>query len=255
MTETSLRRAVPTLFLVLVLAACGRPAAHNALGMVEDPSTGLAFGSVIEKNLLVDSSFYDITKMKVRVRNSSGDPAFDLRAFRGDIERTMAAKGYEPTQDDDFRLLLDVNVRYSGQVSTDLANEFGFLGATAGGIAGGTRSNHRVAGAVGGTVAGATLGAVAGSFLTEDTYIIIADVTFGEVDPITASKKKITFSRSIQLKDVDDAEEEKLRNRTRRIRRSATSGVSVYAGGRNTPQSEISREVRERIVRIVGDFI
>lgn len=243
------------LLLSLALSACGRPAAHDTLGMVEDPATGLAFGSVIEKNLLVDASFYDVTKMKVRVRNSSGDPAFDLRDFQGRIERAMAAKGYEPTQDDDFRLLLDVNVLYSGQVSRDLSSEFGFLGATAGGIAGATRSNNRAAAAVGGTVAGATLGAIAGGFVTEDTYIIVLDVTFGEVDPLTASKKKITFSRSIQLKDVDDAEEEKLRNRTRRIRRSATSGVSVYAGGRNTVQSEIAREVRERIVRIVGDFI
>lgn len=244
-------------FVVVLLAAagCQRSDIQNQLGMVEDPKTGLAFGSVVERNLLVDSSFYDVTSIKVRVRNTSGDPAFDLAGFKGQIEQQMRAKGYEPTDGNDFRLLLDVNVLYSGQLTETLSTEVGFLGATAGGIAGATRSNHQVAGAIGGTVAGATIGGILGSYLTQDTYTIVLDVTFGEVDPITRSKKKITFSRSVTLQDVDDKEEEKLRNRTRRITRSASSGVAVYAGGRNTPQSAIVHEVRKRIVRIVSDFI
>jgi hypothetical protein len=33
------------------------------------------------------------------------------------------------------------------------------------------------------------------------------------------------------------------------------SGVSVFAGGRNTQQAHIAQQVRERIIRIVGDII
>jgi hypothetical protein len=39
------------------------------------------------------------------------------------------------------------------------------------------------------------------------------------------------------------------------IKKVIRTGVAVYAGGRNTPQSEISGMVRERIARIVGNII
>lgn len=247
-------RHIVLLAALALLAGCVANSTQNRLGMVRDPETGLAFGSVIEKNLIVDSSFYSNRKLKVRIRNTSGDTAFDLHGFKSQLERAYADKGYQPTDADDFRLLVDVNVVYSGQVRRDLASEFGFLGAAAGGVAGAASRGGGVATA-GGVVAGATLGTIAGSFVTEETYIIVARVTFGEIKEVIHSKKSLTFSNSVRLKDLDEQEEDKTKIQKRDFRDRISTGVSVFAGGTNTSQAEIAAQVRSRIIRIVGDFI
>ena len=249
-----LKTKLTVLSVLLLLGACVANSTHNRLAMVRDPNTGYAYGSVIEKNMLVDSSFYSNKKLKVRIRNTSGDAAFDLYGFKSKLERAYAAKGYEPTDEDDFRLMVDVNVMYSGQIQRDMSNEFGFLGAAAGGVYG-TASRDTSVATAGGVVAGATLGSIVGSFVTEDTYIIVAQVTFGEIKQTIRSKKTVTFSNSVRLKDIDDRDEEKTRIQKRSFRSAHTTGISVFAGGTNTSQSDIAADVRDRIIRIVGDFI
>ena len=243
-------------FVVLMLSACApRNIDHLTTrpGMVIDPKTGLMFGSRIERTFVTDASFYVNRKIKVRTRNTSGDTAFGLRQFTDQLRAAYAASGYEPTAKDDFGLLIDVNVRYSGQIQTNLATEFAFLGVVGGGLAGASISGNNI-GTAAGAAAGATLGAVLGSFITNDTYIIIADVTFGVIKKSKKSKKKITFSRSQKLKNIDDPDEEEKVIKTG-FKRAHSTSVAVFAGGRNVTQSKIAGEVRQRIIRIVGDFI
>lgn len=236
--------------LALMMTAC---APTTRLGMVKDPKTGLMFGSIVEKNLVTDATFYNNRKIKIRTRNTSGDVAFGLRQFTDRIRAAYSSNGYEPTSDADFGLLLDVNVKYSGQIQTNLAKEFGFLGAVGGGLAGASISGNNI-GTAAGAAAGATLGAILGSYVTDDTYIIIADVTFGVIKKSKKSKKRITFSRSKKLKNIDDPdEEEKVMNRG--FKKAYRTGVAVFAGGRNVTQAEIAGQVRQRIIRIVSDII
>ena len=54
--------------------------------------------------------------------------------------------------------------------------------------------------------------------------------------------------------NYEDEDEEKNRNK-RGFRKTYTTRVAVFAGGRNIPQSRIAGEVRRRIIRIVGDII
>ncbi len=243
--------------LALLVSGCVNVGAPpSRMGMVKQPGTGLMFGSVIEKNLVTDASFYDNRKIKVRSRNTSGDTAFDLRRFESELKEAYSGKGYSPTNSDDFGLLVDVNVMYSGQIQSNLSNDFSFLGATAGGLAG--AQQHGTTGTVAGVAAGATLGSVLGSFVTDDTYIIVARVTFGEIKD-TRNKgtgKRITFSRSpTDQFDKDEEEEEEKRKGKRGFKTAHTTRLAVFAGGRTTTQAEIAAEVRQRIIRIVSDFI
>lgn len=246
----------------LGLAACGNVVSPSArLGMVKDPDTGLQFGSVIERSIVTDPSFHKNKRIKVRVRNTSGDVAFDLKRFTDQIRAAYRETGYQPTDGDDFGVMVDVNVTYSGQVQTDLAREFSFLGATAGATAGGIagyRSNTTAGTAIGlaaGTAAGATIGSIIGSFITDDTYIIVARVTFGIIKgPARRDGKTVTFSRSITGHPEDEEEREEKRQE-RGIRDAVGTRISVFAGGRNVRQSEIAEQVRQRFVRIIGDVI
>lgn len=234
------------------LSSCiGVGASTNRSGMVQQEGTGLMYGSVIENNFVTDSSFFKNKKIKVRTRNTSGDPTFDLRQFENQLARAYQNVGYEPTSKDDFGLIVDVNVRYSGQIQSNLSAEYGFLGAAAGGLAG--YNSDGGFGAAVGTVAGATLGSVIGSYVTDDTFIIVADVTFGIIKKKkSTTSKTITFSRSTNTQNDDDEDDDV---GTRSFRKTERTSIAVFAGGRNVSQSEIAGEVRQRIIRIVSNII
>jgi hypothetical protein len=250
---TTVGRVLIGALCLVGLCACGIGAPPSRLGMVKDPATGLQIGSVIANPMVTDASFYPNKTLKVRVRNTSGDPAFDLRRFTDQFYAAYREAGYTPTEGDDFGVLVDVNVMYSGQVSRNLSEEYSFLGAAAGG-AGGFAANEGMGTAVG-VITGATLGSIVGSYITDDTYIVIANVTFGIIaTPPRRDGKTITFSRS-QMGSPDEEEERTERTNARGFRRTHATNVSVYAGGRNVRQSEIAGQVRERFVRIVRDII
>jgi hypothetical protein len=222
------------------------------MGMVKDPVTGLQMGSIVEKNFVTDPSFYLNRKVKVRTRNTSGDTAFYLSSFSEKLRSAYASNGYELSSvNDDFGLLIDVNVLYSGQVQRDLSREFSFLGLAGGGAAGAAKEG--AVGAAAGMLIGATLGSIIGSFVTDDTYIIIAQVTFGEIKNKNKEKKSIRFSRSpkYNFEEEDKEEESSLRS----FKQTHSTKIAVFAGGRNVPQSRIAEDVRQRIIRIVSDII
>ena len=223
---------------------------QSRMGMVVDPETGLQMGSMTSKNIVVDSSQFENRKIKLNIRNTSGDSAFDLYNFRTNLEKALNMKGYQPTKDDDIGVLLDVNVRYSGQATKDRAKEFGLLGAAGGGLAGYDRSGNFVGTGVG-VLAGATIGAIIGSFVRDETYLVVADVVIGIIDPVRGTTSKtIIMDSSPLIKD-----EKEVRTGIRSFSQRLGTQIAVYAGGRNTSQGAIAEAVRQRFLRILSDVI
>ncbi len=230
--------------IVLFITGCADP---NRMGMVRQPGGGLQAGSTVSHVSVIDSSQFDNKRLKLRIRNVSGDPAFDLTPLRETLLSSYRAAGYSISEEEDFGLLLDITVRYSGQFSSDMTAELGVLGAVAGGIAG-YRSNA-VAGSAIGIVSGATLGAIAGSYVTTDTYIVIAEATIAVVDPLRGkTESSLSFGGGSSTK-------KKKRSNYNAFRESDTTTIAVYAGGRSTPQSAIVSNVRSRFERILRDLI
>lgn len=240
-------RQIGFLILAAVLAGCAPQSRH---GMVVDLETGLQMGSQIENNIVVDSSQFENRRLKLNIRNTSGDPAFDLRGFRSELERAYAAKGYAPTQDEDFGVLVDVNVRYSGQATRDRAAEFGLLGGAAGGLVG-YEASRRAVGAGAGILTGATLGAVIGSHARDETYLVVAEVVVGVSDPARGTVTKTIIMDS----SPTPRDETKRRTGLKPFSQSLKTGIAVYAGGFNVSQSRIADGVRQRFVRILSDVI
>ena len=242
-----IRRLTGYVVGILLLASCAQ---QSRYGMVVDPNTGLMIGSNVSRNMFLDSSQLGNKTIKVTVRNTSGDPNFDLYGFTEQLKRSYASKGFVPTDSDDFGMRLDVNVVANSQIQQSLASQYGLLGASAGGI-GGQLIDGDGTGAGVGIVAGAALGSILGSYETDDTYIVVAQVRIGLTDRrVSRSEKTITFSRS------GATEEERESDKVfAPFRYQSTNRVAVYAGGRNTPQSSIVSPVRQRMVRILGDII
>lgn len=238
------------LIMIGLLSACVTNG--NRMGMVTDKETGIMYGSSIERSLVTDATFYNNPTIKVKTRNTSGDHAFELKKFTDDLEKSYLEKGYIPTDDAGFGLLMDVNVLYSGHIQTAATSEYAFLGAGLGAIAG--SASGAPYGGTTGAIGGASLGAVIGSHDTEDTYMIVTRVTFGEIKKWKKSKKRITFSRSEKIKNIDDPDEDKLIYKAG-LKKAYTTDLAVYAGGRNVTQEEIVDKVKERIIYIIKDFI
>lgn len=232
------------LTLTALLAAC---AYNPPMGMVVDPHTGIAQGSLVERNVFIDAAQFENRKLKVSVRNTSGDTAFNLSSFKRSLEDSYRSKGYVTVEGDDFGIRLDINVLYSGQATRNMAAEFGLLGAAAGGIAG-YRSPAR-AGTTIGVVSGVALGTILGSYVTENTYIVLVEVSIGVIQPGSGeAKKTIIF-------DSGRPEEEREASGFKAFSRQARTRISSYAGGRNISQADIALAVKQRIARILADVI
>src|SRR6185295_7751296 len=170
----------------MMVVGCAQP---SRMGMVEDRDTGLMWGSAVERNLVLDSSQLENRSARVTIRNISGDDAYDLTQFKNAFLAALTQKGFIPSEADNFGIKFDVNVIYSGQISTNLTKDFAFLGGAAGAVAG-YGNRHEVRNSLGGAVAGAALGAVIGSNVRDDTYIAIAEVTVAIADQRTGATKK-----------------------------------------------------------------
>jgi hypothetical protein len=251
MTVQYCRAAIVALAGGLLVTAC---APQQRLGMIVDPQTGLQYGSIIDRNIVIDATQLENRKLKLTIRNTSGDSSFDLREFQSRLESAYAAKGYRVTTDDDFGMLVDVNVRYSGQLSTNMAGSYAFLGASAGGLAGyGSQRNHsgsaQLIGTGAGILSGATIGAIIGSYVTEDTYIVVAGVSVAVVDPERGkTEKTVVFSSS-------ERRQREIRTGVRPFSQRLETNMAVYAGGRSTPQAQIVSGVRSRFLSILSDVI
>jgi len=231
--------------ILLGVAGCAQTNA-NRLGMVEDPGTGQSYGSVVEKSILLEADQFENRKIRITIRNTSGDPTFNVSAFKGQIEDAFAAKGFEPVSTG-HGIRLDLNIMYSGQIRRDLATEYAFLGGAAGGIAG-YRSSAR-AGTATGILAGATLGAIIGSMQVENTYIVISEVAVVRTGTGgKPSSKTVVFGSSPPLQDDDSS------SGFRPYRSVLTNRLAVYGGGYNQSQAAINPEVKRRLVRIVSDI-
>ena len=71
----------------------GKIATVALLGMVKDPDTGRQFGSIVDGSIITDASLFKNTKLKIRIRNSSGDVNFNLERFTEQLEGAYAAQG------------------------------------------------------------------------------------------------------------------------------------------------------------------
>jgi hypothetical protein len=219
-------------------------------GMIIDSRTGLALGSIVEKNIFLDSSQFLNRSIKISIRNISGDQSYNLESFYNNLENAFSRKGYIPVSDDNFGIKLDINVLYSGLVRRNLAARFGFLAGAAGGIVG-----HNIdsgTGTAAGILSGVTLGSIIGSYVTDDTYIIITEVSIGVTDSLDnnhSNKKTITFSSSPKMQEED------IPQNFRPFREVLRTKIAVFAGGRNIRQQQITEQVKQRLVNIVCNII
>ena len=120
------------------------------------------------------------------------------------------------------------------------------VGGAAGGVGGYTYRNQAAHGAVG-AVSGATVGAILGSYASDDTYIILADIKLGIMRHKTAHSSTTVVFQGSQYK------EKKVNFKS--FDQTYDNGIAAYAGGRFVDQKDVVDGVRGRFLRILSDVI
>ncbi|MDA8449028.1 complement resistance protein TraT [Acidovorax sp. NCPPB 3859] len=235
------------LFLPLVLMALAGCAAHDT------QVNAFKIGSATSKNVFVDPSQFANRTVKLRLRNSSGDPSIDVSAIRSAMESGLRAAGYQ-IGEQNFGILIDVNLYFMNSVAQGRQRASNELGMLLGGVAG-----YEMAKRPGGMGpgSGALLGAVAGATLQEvlranneyDSYLVLSDVNVGVVKQ--ENRKKDFFvigGNRIEQRQEDNGTFESFAMRE-------TVKVAVYAGDRRERRGQVMDAIQDRLARVLSNLL
>ena len=232
--------------MLLSLAGCG------SSGFVRD--SGFKIGSATSKNLFIDSSQFANRVVKLRIRNSSGDPALDIGSIRSQIEAGLRSAGYE-ISDKGFGIVIDVNAYFMNSVATGRSRATNEIGALLGGVAGYEMTKKTGGMGVGsgvilGAIAGATLQEVIRSSNEYDTYVALCDVNIGVIRQENKKKDFFTIGGN---KIEHQQDEEKGTFDSFALRE--TVKVAVYAGDTRERSGSTIQSIHDRLARIISNLI
>ncbi|AVM73237.1 complement resistance protein TraT [Magnetospirillum gryphiswaldense] len=229
-----------------LLGACQR---RNVSDMVVDAKTDRMYGMRSDGTVFTDPALHPNRRLKVSLRNMSGDPVWDLEDTREQLYQGYTAKGYERSDGNDFGLKIDLNVIRSQQYDRDMMAQYGFLGAATGPVAGavggaligGTPSAAAV-GAGAGMATGVSLGTLAGYFTVDNIYVVITEAIFAIRRNATKPRRVVTFDGSPRVEEWEGSG-------TGSFSQVHRVTIANYGGGRNITQQEIAEDIRKRQMR------
>lgn len=244
------RRLLLTSGLAALVGACQR---SNRGDMVVDSQTNRMYGMRSDGvPIFTDASLFPNRRLKLSLRNMSGDAAWDLDSTRDRLYQVFLDKGYERSDGLDFGLKVDLNILRSQQYDNSMLTEYGFLGSAGGGLGGalggGLSGGSTGTGAIIGLASGAALGAIGGYFTTDSTYVVVTEATFGVRRDSTRPRRVVTFEGSPRVEEWEERGYDAFR-KTQRVL------IANYGGGRNVTQKDIADEIRDRQIRSLSSFL
>lgn len=211
-------------------------------------------GSATSKNVFITSDQFANKSVRIRLRNSSGDPDFSPAQMRMLVENSLSNAGYRVVNDN-AGIVVDVNLYFVGNVVSGRQRAGNEVGALLGAVAGYELSKG--AGGIG-AGSGAILGAIAGATLQDvirvntenDTYVVLCDVNIGVVRQESKSKDSFVIggNRMEHLRDDERSTFESFAIKD-------TVKVSVYAGDKRSNRAMVIQAIQDRLARVVANLI
>ncbi|MDR7150776.1 outer membrane lipoprotein SlyB [Hydrogenophaga palleronii] len=235
-----------------VLAALAAATLPGCAATFQTP--GFRIGSATSKNLFVSSSQFANKEVRLRLRNSSGDPSIDMAKMRTSVESGLRSAGYS-VGGEGAGIVMDVNLYFMGNVASGRQRAGNEVGALLGGVTGyeaGRRAGgvSAVSGAILGAVAGATLQEVVRAHNEYDSYLVLCDVNLGVVRQESKSRDSFVIGGNrIEHKE----EEERATFDSFALRE--TVKVAVYAGDRRENHGYVIQAMQDRLSRMVANLL
>jgi hypothetical protein len=237
-----------TIVCCCLLIGCASPSAQN--------HKSFQIGSATSRNIFVDSSQFANQTIKLRLRNSSGDPDLNIDRLRQSIEAGLRSAGYS-IGDKNFGIVMDVNAfQFRTAETAHITSKTG-LGMLLGGVVGYEAAKR--SGNIG-TGSGAILGAVAGSALEDilrthgsnSTYLALCDVNIGVVrKESTKNDRFVIGGNKIERSQEEDREKQSYEG----FAMKDTVRVAVYAGDSTERTGQTVGAVVERLGRVIANLL
>lgn len=229
---------------LMLLAGCAAPR-HTQ---------GFQIGSATSKNVFVTPDQFANKSVRVRLRNSSGDPDFAPTQMRAMVESGLTAAGYKVVSEN-AGIVLDVNLYFVGNVVEGRQRAGNEVGALLGAVTGyelskGAGGMSSGSGAILGAIAGATLQDVIRANNEYNTYVVLCDVNIGVVRQESKSRDSFVIGGN---RFEHSREDERATFDSFAIK--DTVKVSVYAGDRPESRARVTQAIQERLARIVANLI
>lgn len=211
-------------------------------------------GSATSKNVFITPDQFANKSVRVRLRNSSGDPDFSPAQMRTLVENGLSNAGYKVVNDN-AGIVVDVNLYFVGNVTSGRQRAGNEVGALLGAVAGYELSKG--AGGIG-AGSGAILGAIAGATLQDvirvnsenDTYVVLCDVNIGVVRQESKNKDSFVIGGNRMEHKPDDE-----RGTFESFAIRDTVKVSVYAGDKRENRARVTQAIQDRLARVVANLI
>lgn len=241
-------RLATAILIAMFLNACAAPPAGN--------QQGFQIGSATSRNLFIDSTQFPNHTIKLRLRNSSGDPSLDVTALRQSVETGLRSAGYT-VSDQNFGIVVDVNAFQLQTAAASNVTSNSGLGMLLGSVVG--YESAKRSGRIGGG-SGAIVGAVAGSLLedvlrnhgTRATYLALCDVNIGVIrQESTKNDRFVIGGNKIERSKGDDLEKDTFSGFAMR----ETVRVAVYAGDSPDRVYQTVGAIVDRLGRVIANLL
>lgn len=245
------------LIFAALIAFLAPTACSTSYRMQGSPPSGLQLGSVLSKNLFLDASQFAKRTVKLRLRNSSGEPQLDLGRLRGSIEEGLRAAGYEVSEQG-FGIVMDVNAFQMQSAQNARVTSNSGLGALLGGVAGyelskGSGGISSGGGAVLGAVVGTTLEQVIRSHGSRSTFLVLCDVNIGIVRQEDTRKDRFMIGgNKIEQRNIDNERDEATFTN---FALRDTIRIAAYAGNESGMEYQTITAMIDRLGRVVANLI
>lgn len=226
------------------------------VGCSGGPSTpkGIETGSAISGSFFADSSQFANSRVKLSIRDTSGDELLNIGRLKDQITGTLGARGYsEANADDEFGILIDVNTVRLSSVANAGGSQGSGLGTIIGGVLG--MEVARKGGEVTQT-SGIILGAIAGTAIesiikdsgSDKTFVLVAEVNIGVRKLDESGNSTISIGKSRFTQPQSESVYEAFAMSDKLV-------VVAYGGGRGFSKEEVLKRVEARIARVIGGII
>lgn len=248
---TSRRNAV-----FLLTGVLGLPLTFSVSGCAtaDYRDNGLMIGSTVSANIFVDANQFANKGVRVRLRNSSGDPGVNMSRLRADVEANLRSAGYS-IADQSAGIVVDANLYFMNNVATGRQRASNEVGALLGGVAGYEAAKRPGglspgSGVVIGAIAGATLQDVLRRHNDYDSYLAVCDVNIGVFRQQNTQKDSFVIGGNRFEREHDS----KQSTFDSFAMREAVK-VYVWAGDLRSRREALMLEIQNRLARVVANLI
>ncbi|CAA7626062.1 conserved hypothetical protein [Candidatus Terasakiella magnetica] len=200
--------------------------------------TDRMFGIRSDKSIFTDQAKFPSRRLKMSLRNMSGDQFWDMETTKERLYQGYIANGYEHSDDNELGVRADIKILYSGQLIDKILSDPSHLFLSRGiGYEGSA-----------GVTTGESLPSLRNYVSDDSIYVVITEVIFAIRRPPSTARRIVTFEGSPRVEEWEESSSGSFQQVNRVL-------ISNYGGAPNVSRADMAEEIRDRQIRSLISLI